>query len=144
MITNLKKLKMNDMKNWISMFRFKKIADLIIGYIKSKNKKRARIAFIKNRKEIINGIKNYCIKRKHIEIIARYRMSICKDCYAYTNNDNGCVVENSQPCCSICGCSLELKTRSLASSCPLGKWNALTTPDQEIQLLYTRTKKSKP
>jgi len=34
------------------------------------------------------------------------------------NQGLSCVVTGTQPCCSICGCSLSLKLRSLDSECP--------------------------
>lgn len=48
------------------------------------------------------------MKNKDIEYISQERMEYCKNC---PHNDNGV--------CNICGCILELKTRSLQSYCPL-------------------------
>ena len=49
-----------------------------------------------NKQKILSGIKNLIIKDEFIS-----------------------------SCCSICGCSLKFKTRSLESSCPIDKWPAL-------------------
>jgi hypothetical protein len=48
------------------------------------------------------------------------------------------MVPGTHPCCNQelggCGCSLEFKTRSLSSECPLGKWKAELTEEEENQL----------
>jgi hypothetical protein len=43
------------------------------------------------------------------------------------------MVPGTQPCCSKCGCSLSLKLRSLSSECPVGKWDAYFTEEQEVK-----------
>ncbi len=52
-----------------------------------------------------------------------------------TEEDEGCMVAGTSPCCSHikggCGCSLAFKTRSLSSACPLGKWEAEVTQEEE-------------
>ena len=45
-----------------------------------------------------------------------------------------CAMKGTQPCCAECGCSLNFKTRSLASECPLGKWDAIATIEEEDKL----------
>lgn len=43
----------------------------------------------------------------------------------------------TQPCCSICGCKLAYKTRSLSSSCPHPdgpKWKATMTEQEQDEL----------
>ena len=37
-------------------------------------------------------------------------------------------------CCNECGCSLAFKTRSLSSDCPLDKWKAFMTEEEEDKL----------
>jgi hypothetical protein len=51
-------------------------------------------------------------------------MSICNECP--DKKIDGCAAL-IKTCCNICGCSLEFKTRSLASACPIEKWPALDT-----------------
>jgi len=50
----------------------------------------------------------------------------------------GCFAAGTQPCCDErkggCGCSLGFKTRALSSECPLGKWGAELTEEEEDQL----------
>jgi len=47
----------------------------------------------------------------------------------------GCAIPGTAPCCNEkrggCGCSLSLKLRSLSSECPLKKWEAITTEQEE-------------
>jgi len=85
----------------------------------------------KNKKSIIEGILNNTFKKEHIEIIAKERFDICKQCTKRDDFGSTCMVKGTQPCCAECGCSLKLKTRSLSSSCPLDKWKALVTEEEE-------------
>jgi hypothetical protein len=75
----------------------------------------------KNKKEILAGIKNTVIKNQEIEKIAELRYSICKECPSFSTDCKSLITE----CCGICGCSLNYKTRSLKSSCPINKWPSL-------------------
>tara|TARA_R100001443_G_C3300915_1_gene165264 strand:+ start:319 stop:630 length:312 start_codon:yes stop_codon:yes gene_type:complete len=88
----------------------------------------------KNRKQILEGIKNNIFKKKHIEDIAEERFSICKNCSFFDTNGKNCTVLGTQPCCSLCGCSLKLKTRSLSSACPESKWLPIMDKDLETKL----------
>lgn len=92
----------------------------------------------KSKGQIIEGITNSIFKREDVEEIAQQRMSICETCQLFTNNDKGCLVPGTTPCCDEtqggCGCSLSLKTRALSSECPLGKWMAELTEEEEDKL----------
>lgn len=46
------------------------------------------------------------------------RMKECKKCDKLDTSDATCVVKGTQPCCSVCGCSLALKLRAMESECP--------------------------
>jgi hypothetical protein len=70
-------------------------------------------------------------KKEHIEEIAYYRNEICIKCPFIDLKGSNCAVVGTQPCCSECGCSLKLKTRSLSSDCPKGHWKAVTTQEEE-------------
>lgn len=65
-------------------------------------------------------------------------MSICKNCKLYDEEGKGCMVVGTAPCCNQdlggCGCSLSLKTRALSSECPLSKWEAELTEEEEDKL----------
>ena len=84
-----------------------------------------------NRKKILEGITNSILRDETIEEIASLRYSICNEC---PSKGNECAVKGTGPCCNECGCSLSFKTRSLASDCPLGKWEALATVEEENKL----------
>jgi len=62
-------------------------------------------------------------------------MDICTFCDLFTEDDKGCLVPATGPCCNSilggCGCSLKFKTRSLSSECPKGHWKAEVTEEEE-------------
>jgi hypothetical protein len=84
-----------------------------------------------NRKQILEGITNTVIRDETVEEISRLRYSICDEC---PTKGTDCAMPGTAPCCDECGCSLAFKTRSLASSCPLGKWEAITSVEEEDEL----------
>jgi hypothetical protein len=88
-------------------------------------------AIWENRKGIVEGIKNSVIRDEFVEDIARMRHDICDDCEF---KGKKCAVKGTAPCCNECGCSLGFKTRSLSSSCPKGKWDAIATEEEEDAL----------
>jgi hypothetical protein len=75
-----------------------------------------------NRLQILEGIKNFINRDEHVERIAATRMSICEECPLLDLKGSKCFAPGTEPCCGSCGCSLKLKTRSLESECPEGKW----------------------
>ena len=85
----------------------------------------------KNKGQIAEGILNNIFKREHVEEIANIRKEICNSCEYIDVIGTKCAVPGTSPCCSECGCSLKLKTRSLSSSCPKGKWRAEVTEQEE-------------
>lgn len=85
----------------------------------------------KERKKILEGIKNTVIRDEFVEDIAALRYNICHEC---DQHGDDCAVKGTAPCCNECGCSLAFKTRSLASECPFGKWAAIATEEEEDQL----------
>jgi hypothetical protein len=86
---------------------------------------------IKSSKQILEGFKNKIFKQEHIEAEAELRMDICKKCSFLDTVGTHCLMPGTQPCCGDCGCTLGLKTRSLSSDCPQGKWHALLTEEEE-------------
>jgi hypothetical protein len=85
----------------------------------------------KNRKQIFEGITNTIIRDDVVESIAVMRHDICDECESMGDD---CAVLGTAPCCNECGCSLAFKTRALSSECPLGKWKALMTEEEEDKL----------
>ena len=88
-------------------------------------------AIWENKKAILEGIKNSVIRDEFVEDIARMRHDICNNCNSLDKKGKDCAVKGTQPCCAECGCSLAFKTRSLSSECPLGKWQAIATEEEE-------------
>lgn len=85
----------------------------------------------KNRKQILEGIKNATIRNEFVEEIALERNAICDQCLS---KGDQCAVPGTAPCCNECGCSLTFKTRSLSSECPLEKWKALLSEEEEDKI----------
>ncbi len=85
----------------------------------------------KEKGKILEGVRNNIFKKEHIEEIASSRNEICIKCPHIDIKGDKCAVVGTQPCCSECGCSLRLKTRSLSSDCPKGYWKAMTTQQEE-------------
>lgn len=99
------------------------------------NLKNNIIQLWKSKGQILEGITNSIFKREDVEQIAQYRMQICNKCDLLDVQGEGCMIPGTQPCCNEkkggCGCSLSLKTRALSSECPLGKWAAEITEEEE-------------
>lgn len=91
----------------------------------------------KHRKQILEGLTNAVFKKEYIEKIAKERMDICLKCKLVDQTGDKCFVPGTQPCCSVCGCKLYLKTRSLSSECehPEGPlWEAILEQHEEDKL----------
>jgi len=97
----------------------------------------------KSRRQILEGIKNRIFKKEHVEAEAAKRWAKCKQCPSLDVKGSKCMAAGTQPCCSECGCALSLKTRSLSSDCPLGKWGALMDEDLEEKLMIELTTENK-
>lgn len=69
-------------------------------------------------------------------------MEICNACPNINRDGAYCLIPGTQPCCSICGCKLAFKTRSLASECPRPQgalWKATMTQEEE-DIYYQKIK----
>ena len=87
-----------------------------------------------NKEKILEGIKNSIFTSESVEQIADGRMSICKKCPYIDKKGKSCLMPGTQPCCSLCGCNLKWKTRSLSSACDDDRWDALTDEETENQI----------
>ena len=85
----------------------------------------------KNKKLILEGLRYKLFKTKLTERVYAQRHAICATCPNRTMESHKCLAPGTQPCCSLCGCSLSLKLRSLSSECPADKWKAHFTEQQE-------------
>ena len=90
----------------------------------------------KNRKQILEGILNKFRRKPNVERVYEDRLKICVDCPDIDIIGNKCLLPGTEPCCSLCGCSLEIKLRSLSTECPAKepKWKAILTEEEENQL----------
>ena len=95
----------------------------------------------KNRKQILEGIKNKVFKKEHVESEAKLRWQICIKCESLDVSGDKCTVPGTQPCCGECGCSLGFKLRSLSSACPSDKWKAIMSEEEENYLKETIKKR---
>jgi hypothetical protein len=100
-----------------------------------------------NRKQILEGTFNLAKKNEFVEEVSAYRMAICNTC-TYKSASEGCGIPGTGPCCSACGCSLKIKTRSLSSACGAiekdepPKWLPVMSPKQE-NILEQKEKEEK-
>ena len=88
----------------------------------------------KNKGKILEGIKNSVFKKEHVEEVAAARNAICQSCNLIDRSGDKCVMPGTQPCCGVCGCSLQFLQRSLSSRCEEGQWEAVLS-EEESDLL---------
>ena len=93
-----------------------------------------------NMPAIYEGIKNRIFKKEDVEQIAAIRWSICQKCDHLDTTGKKCTLPGTQPCCSLCGCAMANKTRSLISSCPDGKWAKFLNTEEEAKILRENLK----
>ena len=72
-------------------------------------------------REVLNRL-NDIDQTEYVEKIAESRIKICELCKEFDTKGDKCMVPSTQPCCSLCGCSMQWKSRSMSSECPAGKW----------------------
>lgn len=84
-----------------------------------------------NFKNILEGAWNSVFIKEEIEKVANERLAICATC------ENR--AKRSFPPfdyhCKLCGCNLEMKTRSLSESCPISKWKAEVSEEEDNKIL---------
>lgn len=111
----------------------------------------------KNKSQIAEGIKNLAFKKEDVEQLKLFRENTCKTCIWYNLNQKGKpfeeipevirkvkskdwieeVVAKESPKCIHCGCGLgenSIKLRCTACACPIGKWVAVTTPEEQDEI----------
>lgn len=86
-----------------------------------------------NLKNILEGAKNSIFIKEAIEIVSKERMKICNDCehesdYARFRGEKFMRPDNF---CKICSCNLHWKTRCLSEECPLKKWEAEVSDEED-------------
>lgn len=91
----------------------------------------SKIRVWKNKGLILEGIKNRIFKKEHVEEIHNERMEVCKKCPHLDTEGSNCYMPGTQPCCSLCGCSLGLKLRALSAECDDKRWQAVLSEEEE-------------
>lgn len=74
-----------------------------------------------NIKQIAEGWKNVAIKNEHVELVAKDRLAICRECPFHSSKAK---TKRPDEHCTKCGCPLISKTRCMTCSCPIDKWKA--------------------
>lgn len=87
-------------------------------------------------KGIIEGAWNSIFVKAKIEEIANERGAICNVCSHNSVNKKDQKFVNPLPHCTLCGCNLHMKTRSLAQVCPdkPPRWEAVVDQKQEDEI----------
>ena len=111
----------------------------------------------KNKAQIAEGIKNLAFKQEHIEDLAKYRKSICQTCIWFNKNQKDKhfdkipelittlkskqwideITSSNNDKCIHCGCGLgehSMKLRATSASCPIGKWQSVTSVEQQQEI----------
>lgn len=108
-----------------------------------------------NWQHIYEGWKNHLFPEKDIkeaiDALYKQRLAICSSCIGYSNS--GCTIPGTGPCCSSkvvvgevdgvsvlgCGCSLKAKLKCPSCSCPVKKWEAVLSVDQQKEIENEQT-----
>lgn len=96
----------------------------------------------KNVRHILEGLQNSIFVKEEVEKIAEQRNSICEVCPRNSANKDkeffepGRYHSTLRPDvhCTVCACNLHAKTRSLHTSCPDDKWNAVATKEEAAKI----------
>ena len=82
--------------------------------------------------QIIEGWGNHLLPRKELELIieqtSQERMKICNNC-EHVSTKHKTVRPDVH--CTDCGCTLAAKTKCLSCNCPLDKWTAVISQEQQ-------------
>ena len=91
-----------------------------------------------NFKQIYEGWRNKLFPpeelKEIIETVANYRLAICEECGEHSKFHKSIRLDAH---CTICECTLSAKTRCLSCECPLNKWDAVMTEQQEDEISNT-------
>lgn len=86
--------------------------------------------------QIYEGWRNNLLPPKDLEeliiVTSKQRMDICEQC-AHHSKRHKTIRPDAH--CTHCGCTLSAKTKCLSCACPINKWGALVTAEQEDEML---------
>lgn len=87
-----------------------------------------------NPKEIIEGWKNHLFPKESlkelISTVSEERLAICKSCEFNSTPEN----ISSFSGCKSCGCPLIPKSKCLSCHCPINKWEAVATDEEDTKI----------
>jgi ribosomal protein L37E len=66
--------------------------------------------------------------------VSNERLAICNECPEHSYNKENYKSVRIDAHCTMCGCTLSAKTKSFSSACPLEKWKAVMTQEQEKEI----------
>ncbi len=86
--------------------------------------------------QIYEGWRNKLLPPKElkalIEKTSQERLEMCAKCPHHSSLHKTIRPDEH---CTYCGCTLSAKTRCLSCKCPIDKWEALVTPEQEDEMI---------
>lgn len=86
-------------------------------------------------KQIIEGWRNNIIPSEELKdviaVTSKERMEICNNCEHVSTKHKTLRLDVH---CTNCGCTLSAKTKCLSCSCPLNKWKAVISEEQQKQI----------
>lgn len=66
-----------------------------------------------------------------IKRVSEERLAVCDGCEHHSKNKKTLRPDDH---CTLCGCMLKAKTKCLSCSCPLEKWKAMVSAEEEEQM----------
>lgn len=75
--------------------------------------------------------------KEEIERVSKERMKICEGCSYHSEvrkRTGRFKTVRPDVHCTNCGCTLSAKTRCLSCTCPVNKWGAIATEEQQEEL----------
>ena len=93
-------------------------------------------------RHIIEGITNSIFVKEEVEKIAGQRYEICQTCPKASMNKKkeffapGPYLSEVRPDehCTMCACNIHAKVRSLHTSCPIDKWEAVASKEEAAKI----------
>lgn len=88
-------------------------------------------------KGILEGAWNSIFVKEEIEKVAKERQDVCAGCSMNSDHAkrfNKYKTFRPDYHCVSCGCNIVMKTRAMAEHCPLGKWLAQMSQEEEYEL----------
>lgn len=88
-------------------------------------------------KGILEGAWNSVFVKESIEKVAAERIAICRGCSKNSDHQkqySGYKSFRPDFHCTVCGCDLHMKTRCMSCECPMHKWVAQASENDEQQI----------